>query len=43
MLAAPSMNDSEIGREAGLSRQTVLRIRDQPAAAEEALARWGMY
>lgn len=42
MLAAPSMNVSEIAREAGLSRQTVLRIRDQPAAAEEALARWGM-
>lgn len=33
---------SEISKEAGLTRQTVLRIRKDPAAAEEALGRWGM-
>jgi len=33
---------SEISRAAGISRQTVLRIKEDPAAAEAALARWGM-
>ncbi|MCO8145343.1 recombinase family protein [Rhodovulum tesquicola] len=33
---------SEIARTAGVSRQTVLRIREDPAKAEAALARWGM-
>ena len=42
MLEAPTVNVSEIARETGLSRQTVLRIRDEPAAAEGALARWGL-
>ena len=31
---------SEIGKATGLTRQTVLRIRKNPAGAEEALARW---
>jgi putative DNA-invertase from lambdoid prophage Rac len=31
-----------IAKEAGLSRQTVYRIQDDPAAAEEALAAWGL-
>jgi len=31
---------SELARETGLSRQAVLRIRDQPEACEAALARW---
>ncbi|MEM6621966.1 MAG: recombinase family protein [Pseudomonadota bacterium] len=31
---------SEIAREAGLSRQAVLRIRDTPEAANAALAKW---
>lgn len=34
------VNTSTIAREAGLSRQTVLRIKDDPAAAEQALASW---
>ena len=33
---------SEIARSAGISRQAVLRIKEDPAAAEAALARWGM-
>ncbi|MBO6853346.1 MAG: helix-turn-helix domain-containing protein, partial [Marivivens sp.] len=32
---------SEISKMTGLSRQAVLRIRDRPEAAEEALVRWG--
>lgn len=33
---------SDIARETGLTRQTVLRIRDDMEGAEKALARWGM-
>ena len=33
---------SAIARETGISRQAVLRIRDNPAAAEAALERWEM-
>ena len=33
---------SSIAREHGVTRQTVLRIRDDRAAAETALTRWGM-
>lgn len=33
---------SEISNLTGLTRQTVLRIRKDPVAAEEGLARWGM-
>jgi DNA invertase Pin-like site-specific DNA recombinase len=33
---------SETARAAGLSRQAVLRIKDNPAAAEAALAAWGI-
>lgn len=33
---------SSISRLTGLSRQTILRIRDDPAQAEAALIRWGM-
>ncbi|MGK8235684.1 recombinase family protein [Roseovarius sp. MS2] len=33
---------SEIAKAAKVSRQTVLRIKGDPAAAEAALARWGM-
>lgn len=32
---------SSIASQTGLSRQTVLRIKEDPAAAEELLARWG--
>lgn len=41
-LLAMGQGTSEIARQAGLSRQTVLRIKDNPAQAEEALNRWGM-
>ncbi|EAQ46942.1 MULTISPECIES: recombinase family protein [Rhodobacterales] len=33
---------SEIAKATGLTRQTVLRIRKDPASAEEALARWAL-
>ena len=33
-------NNSSIARQAGLTRQTVLRIKADPLAAEKALARW---
>lgn len=41
MLATGS-GTSEIAKAAGVSRQTVLRIKGDPAAAEAALVRWGM-
>tara|TARA_R110002110_G_scaffold21167_26_gene84529 strand:+ start:883 stop:1548 length:666 start_codon:yes stop_codon:yes gene_type:complete len=41
-LLATSTTIAAIARELGLSRQTVLRIRDEPAAADAALRRWGM-
>ncbi|ADE85019.1 recombinase family protein [Rhodobacter capsulatus] len=33
---------SEISKATGISRQAILRIRENPAQAEAALARWGM-
>ncbi|MBL8581474.1 MAG: helix-turn-helix domain-containing protein [Rhizobiaceae bacterium] len=39
MLAAGA-GTSEIARATGLSRQAVLRIKDDPAAAEKALTSW---
>jgi DNA invertase Pin-like site-specific DNA recombinase len=33
---------AQIAKEAGLSRQTVYRIKDHPASAEAALAAWGL-
>ena len=33
---------ANIAKETGLSRQTVMRIRDDKEACEAALARWGM-
>lgn len=41
-LSAPSPSVSAIARDTGLTRQTVLRIRDDMAGAEAALSRWGM-
>jgi len=41
MLATGS-GTSEIAKTVGVSRQTVLRIKGDPAAAEAALARWGL-
>ncbi len=42
MLATGSEGTSAIARVTGLSRQTVLRIKDDPAAAERALGAWGL-
>lgn len=42
MLAKKAHTVSAIARETNLSRQAVLRIRDEPEAAEAALQRWGM-
>ncbi|MBN9042615.1 MAG: recombinase [Rhizobiales bacterium 62-47] len=39
-MLAREVNTSTIAREVGLSRQTVLRIKDDPAAAEGLLAKW---
>lgn len=39
-MLATGAGTSAIAAASGLTRQTVLRIRDNPAAAEEALARW---
>jgi putative DNA-invertase from lambdoid prophage Rac len=33
---------AQIAKETGLTRQTVYRIKDDPAAAEAGLAAWGM-
>lgn len=41
-LSAPTPNVSQIARDTGLTRQTVLRIRDDMEGAEAALQRWGM-
>lgn len=40
MIAGGTSGTSEISRAAGLSRQTVLRIKSNPSAAEAALLRW---
>jgi putative DNA-invertase from lambdoid prophage Rac len=42
MLDQDSVGIAPIAKETGLSRQTIYRIRDDPAAAEAALAAWGM-
>jgi DNA invertase Pin-like site-specific DNA recombinase len=36
-----SANISDIAKSAGLSRQTIYRIKEDPASAERALAMWG--
>lgn len=42
MLTQDAFTVSSIARETGLSRQAVLRIRDDTATADAALRRWGM-
>jgi putative DNA-invertase from lambdoid prophage Rac len=42
MLAQNGRTISQIAREVGLSRQSVLRIRDTPEAADAALRKWGL-
>jgi putative DNA-invertase from lambdoid prophage Rac len=37
-----SASVGEVARTTGLTRQTVYRIKDDPAVAEAALATWGM-
>lgn len=41
-LIGKGLGTTVIAREVGLSRQAVLRIRDDPKGVEEALLRWGM-
>ncbi len=41
-LGAEGAGTTAIAKAAGVSRQTVLRIKTDPVAAEAALARWGM-
>lgn len=41
-MAAEGAGTTAIARAAGVSRQTVLRIKADPATAEAALARWGL-
>ena len=42
MLAQHAVGIAQIERETGLTRQTVYRIKDDPAGAEAALVAWGM-
>jgi putative DNA-invertase from lambdoid prophage Rac len=42
MLAQDAVGIARIANESGLSRQTIYRIKDDPAAAEAALAAWGI-
>ncbi len=41
-LISNGLGDSEIAKRIGLSRQTVRRIRTNPAGSESALDRWGL-
>jgi DNA-binding phage protein len=42
MLEHDAVGIARIAKEAGLKRQTIYRIKDDPAAAEAAPAAWGM-
>jgi DNA invertase Pin-like site-specific DNA recombinase len=42
LLGQERVNVGAIAEETGLSRQTVYRIKDDPAAAEAALGTWGL-
>jgi putative DNA-invertase from lambdoid prophage Rac len=42
MLATAMVRIATIAKKTGLSRQTVYRIKDDPAGAEAILAAWGM-
>ncbi|MER8628870.1 recombinase family protein [Mesorhizobium opportunistum] len=41
-MLAQGHGTSAVAKSSGLTRQTVLRIKEDPAAAEKALAAWGM-
>jgi len=42
MLGHSAVGIAQIGKESGLTRQTVYRIKGDPAGAEAALAAWGL-
>ena len=42
MLGQQAVGIAQIAKNAGLSRQTVYRIKDDPAGSEAALAAWGL-
>jgi putative DNA-invertase from lambdoid prophage Rac len=42
LLAQEAVGIAHIAKEAGLSRQAIYRIKDDPAGAEAALAAWGL-
>jgi len=42
MLGQQAVGIAQIAKETGLSRQTVYRIKEDPAGAEAALVAWGM-
>jgi putative DNA-invertase from lambdoid prophage Rac len=42
MLGQEAIGIARIAKETGLTRQTIYQIKDDPAAAEAALAAWGM-
>jgi putative DNA-invertase from lambdoid prophage Rac len=42
MLGKQTMGIAQIAKETGLTRQTIYRIKDDPASAEAALAAWGL-
>jgi putative DNA-invertase from lambdoid prophage Rac len=42
MLGQQTVGIAQIAKETGLTRQTIYRIKDDPAGAEAALAAWGL-
>jgi DNA-binding phage protein len=42
LLGQEALGIARIAQETGLTRQTVYRIKDDPASAEASLAAWGM-
>jgi putative DNA-invertase from lambdoid prophage Rac len=42
MLGQQAVGSAQIAKETGLTRQTVYRIKGDPAGAEGALAAWGL-
>jgi putative DNA-invertase from lambdoid prophage Rac len=42
MLGQQAVGIAQLAKTTGLSRQTVYRIKDDPASAEAALSAWGL-
>jgi putative DNA-invertase from lambdoid prophage Rac len=42
LLSQEAVGMARIAKETGLTRQTIYRIKDDPAGAEAALAAWGL-